>query len=61
MHSNHGAQDDNKIHIIDEQSIHDKVLSMLAALVLVGLLVLGCYWQFLPLPAVQAEEESQEK
>jgi hypothetical protein len=61
MQTDHGADHSGNIDIIDEKSIQDKVLSALAVMVLVGLLVLGCYWQFLPLPAVQVEEESQKK
>lgn len=59
--SEHGAQDSAKSHIIDEKSIQDKALSALAVAVLIGLLALGYYWQFLPLPVAQTEEESQEK
>ena len=61
MHSDHGAHDSGNGHVIDEKSIQDKVLSALAVMVLIGLLVLGCYWQFMPLPTVQVEEESQKK
>jgi hypothetical protein len=61
MQTDHGADHSGNIDIIDEKSIQDKVLSALAVMVLVGLLVLGCYWQFLPLPTVQVEEESQKK
>jgi len=61
MHSDHGVHDSGDGHIVDEKSIQDKALSVLAVLVLIGLLVLGCYWQFMPLPAVQVDEESQKK
>jgi hypothetical protein len=61
MHSDHGSHDSGGAHIIDEKSIQDKILAALSAMVMVGLLVLGCYWQSLSLPAVEAEAESHEK
>jgi 1,4-dihydroxy-2-naphthoate octaprenyltransferase len=61
MHSDHGAHDSGSTHIIDEKSIQDKLLAVLAVMVLIGLLALGCYWQSLPLAAVQVEEESSKK
>ncbi len=60
-HNGHGSGHENVGHIIDEKSIQDKLLSALAVLCLVGLLVLGYYWQSLPLPTVQAEEEAVKK
>ena len=61
MHSDHDTDDSSKTHIIDEKSIQDKILSILAVVALIGLLVLGCYWQSLPLQTVQVEEESGKK
>jgi len=60
-HSAHDSAHENAGHIIDEKSIHDKLLSLLSVLSLVGLLALGFYWQSLPLPAVQTEEESSKE
>ncbi len=61
-HSAHNhTNDDHQTHgiaFVDANSIHDKFLSMLAILALAALVILGVYWQSLPLPAVQTEEES---
>jgi hypothetical protein len=46
---------------IDEKSVYDKLLSLLAFLSLVALLTLGFYWQSLPLPPVEAEGQAIEK
>ncbi len=64
MSSDHNGHDSHKTdsgHIIDEKSIQDKLLSALAMLSLVSLIALGYYWQNLPLPIVQMEEESNKK
>jgi len=61
MHSGHGKHDSGSGHFIDEKSIQDKLLAALAVMVLIGLLMLGCYWQFMPLSTVQTEEESSKK
>lgn len=63
MSSKHSSNDSNHQsvdQIIDEKSIQDKVLSVLAVLSLLALLILGFYWQSLPLPAVQANIETKE-
>ena len=51
----------NHIAFVDENSAHDRLLSLLTVVVLVCVLALGIYWQSLPLPEAQAETEHTEK
>jgi len=46
---------------VDENSLHDRCLSLLAAIVLVSISIGGIYWQSLPLPEVHPEVEQSEK
>jgi hypothetical protein len=57
MHSD--AHHNQAIGFVDQNSIQDKVLSLLAILTLSALLWLGFYWQLLPLPSVQPSEETK--
>jgi len=58
-HDSHDSKHESADHIIDEKSFQDKALSALAVLSLLALLILGFYWQSLPLPAVQIHEEAE--
>jgi hypothetical protein len=51
----------NNVAFVDENSPHDRLLNALAVIVLVSLSALGIYWQFLPLPSVVAESDSDNK
>jgi len=49
------------VAFVDENSPHDQLLSLLAVIALISILVAGIYWQCLPLPIVQPENEQSEK
>jgi len=46
---------------VDENSLHDRCLTLLAAIVLISISLGGIYWQFQPLPEAHAEAEPSEK
>ncbi len=51
----------NHIAFVDENSAHDRLLSLLALIVLISVLGIGIYWQTLPLPETHAETDQSEK
>jgi hypothetical protein len=47
------------IAFVGENSAHDRLLSLLAIVVLISISIVGAYWQFLPLPLVHPEQSEK--
>ena len=47
----------NQVAFVDEKSIHDWLLSLLAVIAAFSILFTGIYWQSLPLPGASEQSE----